>query len=519
MEYLYKGLRRSIYDSEPLQQALARKLGLSGIDRVIVDREALDARRKTNLVHVYNLRFSIDSANPRLEALLAGGKVVPYRPKPLPEATPRIRLPERPLIVGFGPAGMFAGLFLARMGYKPIIYERGQPVGERIRAIDRLWSEGILNPESNMQFGEGGAGTFSDGKLTTGKTSSLDRLILDVFVHAGAPESILFSHKPHIGTDHLRKVVVNVRGEIEALGGEVHFDSRLADVHVESGAVRGATVSGERVDADCLILAIGHSARETALMLEARGVAMQPKPFAIGTRIEHPAAFINEAQYGDAARGLPAADYKLSYRHHERGIYSFCMCPGGQVVCTSSQVGGQVTNGMSNYARDGAYSNSALVVGLNPTELGIDSPTVAIGFLRELEERAYQAGGGRYQAPAQRAPDFFKNQGSRHLPTTTYRPGVSGARLDTVLPDFVVSALKAGLRHFDRRMPGFVSQGVLIGLESRTSSPVRILRDENCCSVSTRGLYLLGEGAGYAGGIMTCARDAVQFARSVVAWS
>jgi hypothetical protein len=516
MEYIYKGLRRSVYDAEPLRQTLARHLDLPGIDRVEVEREAIDARRKPHVTYVYNLRFSVGQPTPRLHHLLARGEVAPYEPMVLPPAEPRITLPERPVIVGLGPAGMFAGLHLARMGYRPLIYERGEALDGRIRAVERLWRHGELNPESNMQFGEGGAGTFSDGKLGTGKASPLDRLILEEMVAAGAPDTILTRQRPHVGTDHLRRVVATIRRQIESLGGEVHFGHSLTDVHLRGNAVEAVTVGGRRVPTDCLILAIGHSARDTVRLLHERGVAIEPKPFAVGVRIEHPAGFINETQYGaQAAAVLPAADYHLTHRHGEIPVYSFCMCPGGQVVCAASEPEAQVTNGMSRYARDEAWSNSALVVAVDPARLGISDALDAMDWQRELERRAYAAGGGGYVAPAQRADDYVRGRASPHLPDTTYLPGIAPARLDELLPDFVAAALAAGLRRFDRAMPGFGRHGLLVGVETRTSSPIRVLRDENCGSVSTQGLYLLGEGAGYAGGIMTCARDAVRFARLV----
>jgi len=518
MKYVFKGLRRSVFDSEPLRLTLSRQLDLPEIDSVYVEREALDARRKPNVVYVYNLRFTVSGKTPRLQTLLSRGTIADYSPRVLPEPDPRIELPERPIIVGFGPAGMFLGLYLARKGYKPIIYERGQKVEARARSVDRLWREGILDAESNLQFGEGGAGTFSDGKLTTGKSSPLDRLILETFVEAGAPETILFSYRPHVGTDNLRRVVTYFRERVVALGGEIHFGHKVTDLHLENSAIGAISVSGQRVSTRCVILAIGHSARDTMHMLHCRGVRMVPKPFAIGTRIEHSARFINETQYGDkAAKVLLAADYKLAHRHSGVGVYSFCMCPGGRVVCASSEPKGLVTNGMSRYARDSARSNSALVVGVTPGALGLDSPLDAIRFQRHLEQKAYEAGGGGFVSPAQSAADFCRGELTRSLDSggATYQPGIVPGRLDVLLPTFVTGALRAGLRSFGRKMPGFIAKGLLIGVETRTSSPIRILRDEDCCSVSTPGLYLLGEGSGYAGGIMTCARDALRFARLV----
>ena len=517
-EYLYCGLRQSVYDQQSLHAALVKELDLPQIERVTVEREAIDARRKPSVVAVYNLRFTVRSPGPRLNALLAAGTVEPYLATVLPEPERHLRLPERPVIVGFGPAGMFLGLELARLGYRPIIFERGEAVPQRVRSVQRLWQEGELNPDSNLQFGAGGAGTFSDGKLTTGKRRPLNDAVLQTFVAAGAPERILSQGKPHIGTDYLRRVVRWMQEQIEALGGEVHFGHTLTDLQLDQNGVRTITVNGQRQPCSCLILAIGHSARDTLAMLYERQVAMELKPFAVGVRIEHPAAFINEAQYGvKAAAVLPAADYKVTCKHEGKPVYSFCMCPGGQVVCAASESGGLVVNGMSFSSRQAKYSNSALVVSVNPADYHFRSPLEAVQFQRQFEARAFAAGGGKFVAPAQRARDFL-NAVTGTLPPTSYQPDVKPADLNEVLPPAILPALKVGLQHFDRRMRGFVDKGVLIGFESRTSSPVRLLRDETYCSVSTEGLYLLGEGAGYAGGIMTCALDALRFARQVLPW-
>jgi uncharacterized FAD-dependent dehydrogenase len=515
-EYLYHGLRRPISDHEPLRLALARELNLPEVESVTIEREAIDARRRHAVVYVYNLRFRVSQITSRMRQLVARGEVQPYRPERPPQAEPRLTLSERPVIIGFGPAGMFIGLALAEKGYRPIIYDRGDAVAERVEAVEHLWHAGELDPESNLQFGEGGAGTFSDGKLTTGKQRPLNDQVLQTFVRAGAPERIRYQSKPHIGTDYLRRVVVNLRQEIVSLGGEIHFRHRLTDLELDPAGVRRAVINGRAVDTSSLILAIGHSSRDTFEMLHRRSVAMEPKPFAVGVRIEHPAAFVDEVQYGaEAAAVLPAADYKLTCRHGKVGVYTFCMCPGGYVVCAASEQGGLVTNGMSYFAREGRYSNSAVVVSVDPAAHYFRSPLDALAFQRQFEERAFQAGGGGYVAPAQRAIDFVREQASHSLPATSYRPGVRPADLNMVLPPAVLPALRAGLAHFDRLMPGFVDQGVLIGFESRTSSPLRILRDENFQSVSVAGLYLLGEGAGYAGGIMTCALDALRFAQLI----
>jgi uncharacterized FAD-dependent dehydrogenase len=515
-EYLYRGLHRPISGREPLRMTLVRELNLPEVESVTIEREAIDARRRHAVVYVYNLRFRVSQVTPRLRQLLARGDIQPYRPERPRQPEPFLTLPERPVIIGFGPAGIFIGLALAEKGYRPVIYDRGDGVVERIEAVERLWQAGELDPESNMQFGEGGAGTFSDGKLTTGRRRPLNDQVLRTFVRAGAPERILYQSKPHIGTDYLRRIVANLRQEIVSLGGEVHFRHRLIDLDLGPVGVRRAVIGGRSVDTTCLILAIGHSSRDTFEMLHRRGVAMEPKPFAVGVRIEHPAAFIDEAQYGaEAAALLPAADYKLTYHHAGLGVYTFCMCPGGFVVCAASELGGLVTNGMSYFARDGRYSNSAVVVTVDPAARGLHSPLEALAFQRQFEQLAFQAGGGGYVAPVQRAIDFVRDQPSQSLPATSYRPGVRATDLGAILPPAVVPALRAGLDHFDRLMPGFVDQGLLIGLESRTSSPLRLLRDGNFQSISTPGLYLLGEGAGYAGGIMTCALDALRFGQLV----
>ncbi len=518
-EYIYKGLQRSVHEQEPLRATLARHLELPEIENVTVEREAIDARRKPAVVYIYNLRFRVRRETPRLRTLLEQNKIAVYAPTLPPEPERHLELPERPVIVGFGPAGIFLALSLARLGYRPLIYERGDPVAERVAAVRTLWRDGLLDPESNLQFGEGGAGTFSDGKLTTGKRRPLNDQVLQTFVEAGAPERILYQSRPHIGTDHLRTVVSKMRQQIKDLGGEIHFRHALTDIELEGGAVTALQVNSHRIATTAAILAIGHSARDTLETLFRRGVAMETKPFAMGMRIEHPAAFINEAQYGSkAAAVLPAADYKLTHRHANLGVFSFCMCPGGQVVCASSEPDHLVTNGMSAYARREKYSNSAIVASVDPAAHNISSPLEAIAFQRRFEALAYAAGGGGQVAPAQRARDFMRDATSTTLPPVSYRPGVRSAELSEILPPQIIPALKAGLERFDRRIRGFVDKGVLIGLESRTSSPVRLPRDENCQSVSTVGLYLLGEGAGYAGGIMTCALDALRFAQRVRPW-
>ena len=516
MQYLYRNLELPLGDDTPLEVALADALGLADLGAVVVVRESLDARRKGNIRRIYHLRFAVEEPTPRLEALLRRGVVAPWEPPQPPPTERRIVLPERPIIVGAGPAGLFCALHLARLGYRPILLERGQPVAQRRADVERLWREGVLDPESNMQFGEGGAGTFSDGKLTTGKRDPLHDQILGELVAAGAPPEIAYQAKPHIGTDRLRTVVTRLRAEIVALGGEVRFGARTDELLLRGNQVGGVRVGRESLRSSGVVLAIGHSARDSYVMLQQAGVAMEPKPVAVGLRIEHPRAFIDAAQYGDQAALLPAADYSLTHRQGDLAVYSFCMCPGGHVVCCASEPEQLVTNGMSYHARDAAHSNSALVVAVHPARLGWRDPLDGITFQREIEARAYRAGGGGYRAPAQRAADFVDGRASDALPASSYRPGIRPAPMDDVLPPSVCEALRGGLRQFDRRIRGFIDEGLLLAPETRTSSPVRLLRDDNWESPSTRGLYLLGEGAGYAGGIMTCALDAVRYARAVV---
>jgi len=516
MQYLYRNLDLPLGDNAPLEVALADALGLAELGPVVVVHESLDARRKGNIRRIYHLRFAVERPSPRLEALLQRGVVTPWEPPHPPPPERRIALPERPIIVGAGPAGLFCALHLARLGYRPILLERGQPVAQRRADVERLWRDGVLEPESNMQFGEGGAGTFSDGKLSTGKRDPLHDEILAELVAAGAPPEIAFQAKPHVGTDRLRAVVTRLRAEIVALGGEVRFGARMDELLLRGNQVAGVRVGRESLRSTAVILAIGHSARDSYAMLRRAGVAMEPKPMAVGVRIEHPRAFIDAAQYGDQAPLLSAADYSLTHRHGDLAVYSFCMCPGGHIVCCASEPERLVTNGMSYHARDAIHSNSALVVAVHPARLGWRDPLDGIAFQREIEARAYRAGGGGYRAPAQRAADFVAGRPSDDLPASSYRPGLSSAPMDDALPPAVCNALRAALAQFDRRIPGFIQQGLLLAPETRTSSPVRLTRDDTWESTSIQGLYLLGEGAGYAGGIMTCALDAVRYARAVV---
>ncbi len=449
------------------------------------------------------------------------------------------QLPLRPLVIGFGPCGLFAGLILAQMGFRPIILDRGKEVRERTRDTWDLWRKRNLHPESNVQFGEGGAGTFSDGKLYSQIRDPLHhgRKVLTEFVKAGAPADILYVSKPHIGTFRLVTMVENMRATIESLGGEIRFSSRVDDLLLEPTAdgqqqVRGVTLaSGEQLRADHVVLALGHSARDTFEMLHARGVYLEAKPFSIGFRIEHPQSVIDRARFGPQAGHplLGAADYKLV--HHCTGdqgapgrtVYSFCMCPGGTVVAAASEPGRVVTNGMSQYSRNERNANAAVVVGIDPSDFApydaSSSPLAGIALQRALESHAYVLGGENYSAPAQLVGDFLAGRASRDFGDVqpSYKPGVTLGSLDSTLPDYAIAAIREALPAFERQIRGYaMHDAILTGVETRTSSPVRIKRDDSSLqSLNTHGLYPAGEGAGYAGGILSAAVDGIRIAEAV----
>ncbi|MDD2775576.1 MAG: NAD(P)/FAD-dependent oxidoreductase [Gallionella sp.] len=434
-------------------------------------------------------------------------------------------LVERPVVVGMGPAGLFAGLILAQSGFRPIIVERGKAVRERTKDTFGLWRQGVLNPESNVQFGEGGAGTFSDGKLYSQikDPRHLGRKVLEEFVKAGAPEEILYVSKPHIGTFRLVGMVEKMRETIQSLGGEVRFSSRVDDIHIEDGQVRGVTLSnGDYLATRHLVLAVGHSARDTFEMVYRRGIYIEAKPFSIGFRIEHPQSLIDRARYHHNAGNplLGAADYKLV--HHAsngRSVYSFCMCPGGTVVAAASEAGCVVTNGMSQYSRNERNANSGIVVGITPEQDYPNDPLAGMALQRFWEARAYELGGKTYQAPAQLVGDFLAGKPSKEFGAVqpSYTPGVHLCDLATALPDYAIAAIREALPAFAKQIKGFdMADAVLTGVETRTSSPIRIKRhDDTLQSVNTVGLYPTGEGAGYAGGILSAAVDGIRIAEAV----
>jgi len=509
------------YGKRPLKYYAAKTLKLpeNEIISVKLARRSVDARDKAKV----HFTVTLDVEIARTLRTLPAGCV--EKEAPVPRALPPLRkLTSRPLVVGLGPAGLFAGLTLAKLGLAPIVIERGRPVDERAKDVDNFWRTGVLDPASNVQFGEGGAGAFSDGKLTTGIKDPRCNEVLEALYKAGAPEEILYAAKPHIGTDRLRGVVKNIRNEIIALGGEVHFGTRLTEIIASDGCVAGAVCEGEKgrmdIDTRDIILAVGHSARDTFEMLHKMGVRMSQKPFSIGARIEHPQSMINRSQYGACAEhpALGAADYKLSERMPDgRGVYTFCMCPGGHVVAAASENGGVVTNGMSYHARDGINANAAVLVSVGPEDFGADDPLAGVRFQRRWEEAAYRLAEECYKAPAQLVGDFLKKQASKGAGEIepTYKPGVHWTSLDKCLPAFAADAMRKALPVFDRRIKGFARyDAVLTGVETRSSSPVRIERDHGCVS-SLRGLYPCGEGAGYAGGILSAAVDGMRCAEAL----
>ena len=514
------------HDEAALEQAIRQRLHLAPADLLGVDivRRGVDARKRSAIAFVYTLDLRLRDEAAVLQRLAQDSQLTPApdRHYHFVGRAPAA-LTNRPLVIGSGPCGLFATLVLAQMGFRPLLLERGKSVRERTKDTFAFWRGGKLRPESNVQFGEGGAGTFSDGKLHSQIRDPQHRgyKVLTELVKAGAPAEILYVAKPHIGTFRLVTVVENMRANILALGGEIRFQTRVDDLDIEDGRLRGVVVDGgEHIAADHVVLAVGHSARDTFEMLHRHAVAMEAKPFSIGVRIEHPQSLIDRARYGKQADHplLGAADYKLVHHcRNGRSVYSFCMCPGGTVVAAASEEGGVVTNGMSQYSRSERNANSGIVVGVSPDDYP-GGPLAGIAFQRYWERLAYEAGGSSYAAPAQRVGDFLSGRASQALGAVqpSYQPGVHLTDLAACLPDYVVAALREALPAFARTLPGFaMADALLTGVETRTSSPLRIRRGTDLQSVNLRGLYPAGEGAGYAGGILSAAVDGIEVAEAV----
>lgn len=491
-----------------------------------VIRKSIDARRRRKPRFVYSVDVAVpDGINlPVKESRGVYIDVLTEQAKP-PSRPANIKPGKRPVVIGCGPAGLFAAFTMAERGIPPLLLERGKRISERISDVHSFWKKGILNTESHVHFGEGGAGTFSDGKLTSRVKNPYTEWVKKSFIDAGAPSEILTDVKPHIGTDRLREVVVNLRKKLLELGCEVRFESKVTDFFIHRGRVEGVTVNGnEEIKTDHLILASGQSTEDTYVKLYDLGVCLEPKPFAIGLRVEHPQELINAVQYGKW-RGhldLPPADYFLTAKLADmnRSVYSFCMCPGGSVIGCSSEEGGVVTNGMSRYRRASPYANSAVVVTINIEDFKdiVPNPLCGLVFRRHWEEKAFVLGGQNYHAPAQRLIDFLQDRVGNLPGQTNFLPGVNSVSLREALPGFAIDALKRGIIQFDRKMRGFITEeATLIGVETRTSSPVRIVRGPDGQSVSVDGLYPCGEGAGYAGGIISSALDGIRVAERVAA--
>ena len=515
-------VKLNVNDSD-IKKAVCKNIKISekSVKELYIRRKSLDARKKDDIHYLYTVDIVADDEKKILNnKKLKNVSISSYKKYSIPDYDTELKY--RPVIVGFGPAGMFAGLVLAEKGLKPIILERGKAVDERTADVENFWNGGKFNPESNVQFGEGGAGTFSDGKLTTRIKDSRCSYVTESFVDAGAPEEILYDAKPHIGTDKLKGVVKNIREKIIELGGEVRFENRLTNIIIENGAVSAVEINNaEKLSTENVIIALGHSARDTFKMLYENNVFLEQKPFAAGVRIEHKQSDINYAQYGDKAESLPAADYMLTYTTKKgRGVYSFCMCPGGYVVAAASEECRLVVNGMSEYARDSENANSALLVQVYPEDFGSDSPLAGIEFQRRIEEKAFEAGKRNYYAPVQRYEDFAKGQITKAegVVKHTYRPNTVFADLNNVLPDFICEALKEAILNMGKWLKGFDNPDALLtGVETRSSSPVRITRNaETGYSVNIKGIYPAGEGAGYAGGIVSAAVDGIRQAEKLI---
>ncbi len=516
------------YNDADIKNAVIRELrtNADAIENISLYRRSIDARHKNDVHYIATVDVTTNiSENKVISKCKSKNAIIvseyrydiPYKND----------LKQRPVVVGFGPAGMFCALILAQAGQCPIVIERGDCVEKRVSKVNSLWNNAVLDTKSNVQFGEGGAGTFSDGKLNTGTKDSRSRNVLNEFVRHGAPSEILYNAKPHIGTDKLRGTVKNIREDIISLGGEVRFNTQLTAINEKDGKLISIETTSDNgakdtIETDNVVLAIGHSARDTFSMLNNMKLFMEQKPFAVGVRIEHLRESIDRAQYGEFANNphLGAADYKMNIKaKNGRGVYTFCMCPGGTVVAAQSEEGTVVTNGMSDFARDDVNSNSALLVNVYPDDFGSTDVLAGVEYQRKIERAAFTAGTGDYKAPVQRVGDFLSDTNTKALGSVipSYKPSYAFAKLESYLPQYITDSLREGIVAMDKKLRGFADfDAVLTGAETRSSSPVRIKRDETLQSISLRGLYPCGEGAGYAGGIISAAVDGMRCAEQIL---
>lgn len=527
MKVKINNVRIALLKETTLEDAVSKKIGISknAVQEIRIIRKAVDARKKNNICLNFHVLAEIDAGSKQLKRLLHDKDISVYEEyEEADMVLGTLPLTAPPVVIGAGPAGLLAALELARYGYKPLLLERGKAVDQRVQDVNDFWHSGRFNPASNVQFGEGGAGTFSDGKLTTRVNDPVMKRILQTFVDAGAPEAILWEHKPHVGTDRLRTMVKGISSQIRSLGGSIRYEAHVIDFQIKNNTVCGVVLSsGEKIAAGAVVLACGHSARDTYELLAAKGIGIVSKPFSIGVRIEHPQELIDKAQYGEFAGHhlLGAADYALVYHtpDKQRTAYSFCMCPGGTVVAAASETGGVVVNGMSMFKRDSGVANSALVVNVSSEDFG-HNPLDGVAFQRQYERLAFAHGGSSYFAPAQNFRSFLHGTQPelKSLCHPTYMPGITACDLTKVLPSYVTDTLKQGILDFGRRLEGYADGGALLtGVETRTSAPVRIVRDKlRYVSITHDLLYPCGEGAGYAGGIMSAALDGYHVARAIM---
>lgn len=506
-----------VLDESNIPEYVIKKYKIQNLKDFRIVKQSIDARKKNDIHYVYTVDVSADNES-KLIKQHKNITVPKYNQYQLPDIDGN---GKKIVVVGFGPAGMMCAYVLSKCGYKVTVVERGQAVDDRINAVEKLKNNGILDPESNIQFGEGGAGTFSDGKLTTGINDIRTSYVLQEFAKHGAPNEILYRAKPHIGTDNLVKMVKSFREAIINMGGEVLFSTKMTDIEVSQNKIISVIVKNKdevsSITTDTVVLATGHSARDVFELLKGKGADLERKVFAIGARIEHTQEMINKSQFGDMYKLLPAADYKLAVKtSNGRSVYTFCMCPGGEVVASASEEGGVVTNGMSMFKRDGKNANSALLVNVTPDDLNGDDVLEGCYFQREIEKKAFEMCGG-YYAPCETVGEFVFGDSRKPTIEPTYKPGVKYCDLKKVLPDFVTDAMKEGILLMDSKLHGFADKGaVLTGPETRSSSPVRIVRDNDTYMSNIEGLYPCGEGAGYAGGIMTAAVDGIKIAEAIM---